>query len=313
MEILEVNSEIFNNIIPQPYYIFGQSAFADLNKNKTDKLFFLLFKEHKYRLGIIGGVQGNAFYSPFSAPFGGFVFLNQNIKIEFIDSAICLLIEWAENHQLKSLNITLPPIIYNQSFLSKLGNSLFRNGFNIRDFELNYSFHLSNFSENYENTLHSNTRRNLRISMQNGLDFIKCKTLVEKRDAFEVIRKNREVKNFPLRMTWEQLAETIQIIPVDFFMVYDNHQTQTASAIVYHVNQDIVQVVYWGEDPAWINLKVMNFLSFKVFEYYKSTGKKIVDIGPSTENSVPNYGLCEFKESIGCDIDEKFVFVKKLN
>ena len=56
----------------------------------------------------------------------------------------------------------------------------------------------------------------------------------------------------------------------------------------------------------------MNFLSFHVFQYYKNQGIEIVDIGPSTENSIPNYGLCEFKESIGCDILIKTEFYKKL-
>jgi hypothetical protein len=39
-------------------------------------------------------------------------------------------------------------------------------------------------------------------------------------------------------------------------------------------------------------------------------GMKFVDIGPSTENSIPNYGLCEFKESIGCTVVNKYSFKK---
>ena len=56
----------------------------------------------------------------------------------------------------------------------------------------------------------------------------------------------------------------------------------------------------------------MNFLSFNVFQYYKNQGIAIIDIGPSTENSIPNHGLCEFKESIGCDISIKTEFFKNL-
>ena len=40
---------------------------------------------------------------------------------------------------------------------------------------------------------------------------------------------------------------------------------------------------------------------------------KNVDIGPSTENSEPNYGLCEFKEGIGCKIVPKYTFSKEIN
>ena len=56
----------------------------------------------------------------------------------------------------------------------------------------------------------------------------------------------------------------------------------------------------------------MNFLSFHVFSYYKNKGIRVIDIGHSTVDSVPNHGLCEFKESIGCSIGLLYEFYKKL-
>ena len=53
-------------------------------------------------------------------------------------------------------------------------------------------------------------------------------------------------------------------------------------------------------------------LAPKVFEYYKAKGYQYVDVGPSTEDSLPNYGLCEFKESIGCDISQKYTYIKNI-
>jgi len=57
----------------------------------------------------------------------------------------------------------------------------------------------------------------------------------------------------------------------------------------------------------------MNFLSFNVFNYYKDLGIEIIDIGHSTEDSIPNNGLCEFKESIGCSIGILYEFYKKFD
>jgi hypothetical protein len=76
------------------------------------------------------------------------------------------------------------------------------------------------------------------------------------------------------------------------------------------VTPDIVQVIYWGDLPAYSEFKTMNYLSYNIFIYYKKLGVKYVDIGISTELSVPNHGLCEFKESIGCDLSLKFTFSK---
>jgi lipid II:glycine glycyltransferase (peptidoglycan interpeptide bridge formation enzyme) len=96
---------------------------------------------------------------------------------------------------------------------------------------------------------------------------------------------------------------------MDFFTV-NKEQTTIGAAVVFHVAPRIVQVVYWGDLPAYSEYKTMNFLSYSLFNYYQNQGIKIIDIGPSTENSIPNHGLCEFKESIGCDIAIKTVFTK---
>jgi hypothetical protein len=310
MEILEVGSVEYAGVINAPFFIFGSSAFNDLNRSKCDELFFLLFKEGKYRLGIAGGVKENSFLSPFSAPFGGFVFISDDIRLQYIDEALKLLVQWAEKKGFFSISITLPPSIYGSSFVSKQLNCIIRSGFAVSSMDLNYSLYLEDFDEKYQDRIWYNARKNLRISLNSGLEFAKCNNDEEKMAAYEVIRQNRESNGFPLRMTWQQVAETAGIISADFFLVKSS-QVSIASAIVFHVSETVVQVIYWGELKGYSEMKPMNFTSYKVFEYYKTAGKKVVDIGPSSENSFPNFGLCEFKESIGCRIDPKYKLVKK--
>ncbi|MBN2281976.1 MAG: hypothetical protein JXQ65_15445, partial [Candidatus Marinimicrobia bacterium] len=266
----------------------------------------------KYRLGLTGGVRERIFHSPFSAPFGGFVFLKEDIRIPFIDRAIQLLIEWTDEHNLSAINITLPPPIYQQRFIAKQINSFYRAGFMVSVLDLNYTFDLNNFSEDYLSMVWRNARKNLLMAFKQDLEFKKCNSAEEKHLAYEVIRKNRISKGFPLRMSWVQVQETTKLIQADFFLVFDEAGNPVASAIVFHVSDKIVQVIYWGDNAAAPGTKAMNFLSYKIFEYYKNLEIKIIDIGPSTENSMPNYGLCEFKESIGCEINIKFTCSKTL-
>jgi len=308
MEILEVNAVKYKEIISTPYHIFGSAAFNDLNYAKCDVVYYLLFKDSKYRLGLIVGVRNNELHSPFSAPFGGFSFLSSDIRLQAIDEALDLLKTWAHEKKFSSINITLPSTFYNKNFISKQTNCLFRNGYGIARLDLNYSFNLESFDENYPEHIWYNARKNLKIALKSGLLFIKCEKDAEKEQAHEIIRKNREIRGFPLHMTWQQVEKTTQIVPADFFMVKNDQQLPIASAIIFHVNESVVRVIYWGDLPEFAALKTMNFISFKVFEYYKNTGKRMVDIGISTDNSIPNFGLCEFKESIGCDISQKTCF-----
>lgn len=308
MEIIEVSSNEYSEIIKSSFHIFGTVEFNNYNKLKCENIHYLLFKDAKVRMGIIGGVNNNIFSSPFSAPFGGFTFVNEDIKINNIDESIKLLIHWAQNKGYASLNITLPPINYSESFLSKCFNCFNRSDFILNKVDLNYSFNLKDFSENYIDNIWHNARKNLNRSFKSNFEFIQCSTESEKLLAYEIIKNNRELRGFPLRMSYSQLIGTTSIIKADFFIVKNEVGVSVASAIVFHVSTKIVQVVYWGDLPEYNNLKTMNYLSFKVFEFYKFNKIEIVDIGPSSENSIPNLGLCEFKESIGCRITPKLSF-----
>jgi len=313
MEILEVGAAEYDRVVELPYHVFGSAAFNDLNREKTEEVFYLLFREGKFRLGIVGGKKEHGFLSPFSAPFGGFSSVSSNIRIQYIEEAVRLLTAWAGEKDFNSVSITLPPSFYDDAFISKQVNCLWRLGFQFLKVDLNYSFSLHDFDDHYTGKIWYNARKNLNIAMENDLQFISCNTPEERAEAYQIIQKNRESRGFPLRMTWDQVLDTTQTVPADFFIVRDVPGNSIASAIVFHVAPGIVQVIYWGDLHEYGKLKTMNFLSYRVFEHYHQQGMKRVDLGPSTDHSVPNYGLAEFKESIGCTIDPKFTFTRDLD
>ena len=92
------------------------------------------------------------------------------------------------------------------------------------------------------------------------------------------------------------------------FLVKDIGGKPLASAIVFHVSAYVVQLIYWGDLPGHSKTRSMNFMAGKLFEYYKNQGKRIVDLGPAGEHSIPFFGLGEFKESMGCAINYKVGF-----
>jgi hypothetical protein len=310
VEVLEVSSKVYSDTFPNAFHVFNSVAFCILNESKCEKVYYLVFKDSKIRLGIIFGLRNDILVSPFSAPFGGFLAANSDVKLNQIDSSLEALHEWAIRKKVDGIRIISPPFFYNKNFLSKAHNCLYRAGFESSNIELNYHFPTHKFIENYQSNIWYNARKNLKRSFQANLTFEKLDTENGKQ-AYDVIAMNRQERGFPLRMSWEQVSETIAFIPADFFIV-KKEETPIAAAVVFHVANQIVQVIYWGDLPQYAEYKTMNFLSYQVFQYYKQLGIAIIDIGPSTEDSVPNHGLCEFKESIGCDISIKTEFYKKL-
>ena len=310
MEICEVDATQYSVVFPKPYHVFNAAAFNAVNAYKCEQVFYLLFQDPKVRLGIIFGVRDNKLVSPFSAPFGGFEATSEDVRLQQIDGALEALTNWAKAKNFAGIKIIAPSFFYNPNFLNKVFNSLYRSNFENANIELNYQFPTYKFDENYETTIWYNARKNLKRALKADLTFDKLES-ENGQLAYNVIAQNRKERGFPLRMTWEQVTETMSVINVDFFLVKKG-EDHIGAAVIFHVAKGIVQVVYWGDLPQYSESKTMNFLSYHVFKYYKELGVEMVDIGPSTEDSIPNNGLCEFKESIGCDISIKTEFYKKL-
>ena len=306
MKIIEVPAQEYAGRIERHPHVFNTTAFAELNAHKADAVHYLLFDDNgKTRFGLILGERGGKLLSPFSAPFGGFS-VNREQSLAKIDEAVVSLAEYAEKER-KDIRIALPPQIYAHNLTTSCVNVLSRHA-RLHHVDLDYYFPLHKFGS-YADVLDRNARNKLRQAEMNAFVFV----AVERDDAdgirraYDVIRRNRAEHGYPLRMSLEDVEATIKIIPADFFLLrYEGEDV--AAAQIFHVADGIAQVIYWGDLRAYSHLRTMNYLAYRIFEYYSHECLRVLDIGPSTEDGIPNYGLCDFKTGIGCDVVPKFVF-----
>lgn len=308
MEVLEVDYKTYQNQL-SCFSVFNSVEFAELNKSKVDHVFYLIFKDSKTRLGIIFGLRGTELFSPFSAPYGGFIYNDEDCKAKIVDAAIAALNKWIVEKGFSKVSIALPAMHYNTHFLTRVVNGLYNSYYTIDQLDVNHHFEIPNdFHERYSDQLQRNARKNLNNALKQEFEFHHLDG-DEVARAYNIIAINRAAKQKPLRLTLEQVLEVSAVTQIDFFVVTQNG-IDIAAAIVFDINDTIAQVVYWGDNPQYAELRSMNFLTYKVFEYYASKNLNTLEIGISTENSIPNYGLCEFKESIGCSISLKYTFSK---
>ncbi len=306
MIVVRVSSQEFEEELQklQLVHAFNSPLFALLNNLWVDEIHFLLFKTTKVELGVILGERNNTLLSQWSAPFGGFVFKDDTISIESLQNSIKALTTYTKQVNCISFTITLPPPFYSSNFLTKLFFVL-GSFTSPKTVDINYHFDLL-----IENTLQSrnrNFKRNLKIGEDLGLQLYLCQNNEEKSVAYKVIEENRTTQGYPLRMGFEQLVETSRIIPIDFFLLQSQTETY-ASAICYWVAADICQVVYWGDYTFKRGSGAMQQLSLQLCEHYRNHKVRFLDVGPSSENGVPNHGLCDFKENIGCDVTLKYTY-----
>ena len=309
MELLSVNKEEYERIVKNNQYIYNAACFHEINKKKVTQLYYLLFKTKKYKFYVIAGVVDNIMKFPYSAPFGILESMS-GVDIEEIENALELLEKFAKNQGTQKIMFRLPPMFYDEKYISKFQNCLIRTGYKIDSWDLNYYLVINNMQSLSEN-MKSSARNKLRIAQKHNFELQYCQSLEQKKEAYDVIKVNRKLKGYPLRMSWEQVRETIENVRHDFFVLYLEGKL-VASAIIFEINSDIYQVIYWGDTGEYTEYKPMNYLAYVLYEYYMKKGIKILDIGPSTEDGIPNYGLCKFKESIGCEVCNKITFLKDI-
>jgi len=309
MELIECNNEEYNAVFSKPYHVFNSAAFNHLNAHKCEEVKYLLFKDTKYRLGLIAGIRNKQLISPFSAPFGGFSFVNEDIRVSMIEEAVDAMEHYIKLNSYKGVKLILPPLFYNETFLAKLINVLYRKQYSVMNLDLDFYLRLNGEAARANKMWH-NAKKNLSISFTKDLALTQCNDKNGINEVYEVIRSNRSNRGFPMTMELEDIVSTANIIGADFFIVKTKNEA-VAAAIAYHVNESTIYIPYWGDKNGYGDMKPMNFMADHLFEHYKNKQKAIVHIGIATENSQPNYGLIEFKESIGCDVTPKFTYFKQ--
>ncbi|HMO34009.1 MAG TPA: GNAT family N-acetyltransferase [Lacibacter sp.] len=294
----------------EPYHAYNAAAFSEANAHKCESVHPLLFHDTKSRLGIIGGVKDGLFQSPFSAPYGGFSFARQNVHFPVMERATELLEEYVRGLGLRGIRLVLPPLAYNRVFLSKLMNVLYRAGYSISNIDLDFYIELQH-PVPYEERMWYNARKNLHQSRQQPFRMVQCNGQSADRElVYRIIAENRRAKQKPMHMSLEEVLLTATLIPADFFLLYLQEEP-VASALVFESAPGIRYVTHWGDLPGYSQHRPVNFLSHYLVEHYAKEGLQYLHIGIGTEDSVPNYGLCEFKESIGCTLTPKLSFEKQ--
>ena len=309
MNILEVDQKQYNSILKSPFSIFETTGFCALNRYKVDDIKYLIFNDSKNRLGLIIGINEKVARVPFSAPFGFFSKITENNRIGIYYEALHKLIKWCKQQGFAKLIFSLPPHFYSPSDLTMVYNALHSTGFKIEQIEVNYEYYLQNFKDDYEMSIKPKPRQKFRASIRNKLTFHKTDDISI---AYDIIKKNREEREFPLRLTIDDIKITSNIISIDIFIVKDKYGQPVSSAFIFKITDSIVRVIYWGSLNSAKILRPMNFLSFNLFKYYSNRDYTYLDIGHSTNNSIPNYGLCDFKQGLGCQSSPKFVYSKQL-
>ena len=271
-------------------------------------------RENSARFGLIAGRIGNEMRAPFSAPYSYPVSVVKDSKQETIDEALAVFEDYCAGVGIESISFTFPPLFYDEHLLSGWISAMYRSGYRVSSLDLNFSLDLKRLNvdeEAYGKLITQNGRKGLRKARRSGLEIHRCETPEDFREAYHIVQIGHESKGFPVHMSFEQLMDTLKLVDNDVFIVRRG-DVGIVAEFLYKVNPRIVQGIYTGTHPDYMDCNGMNLLTFFTIGYYADQGFEILDKATAGKDSVPNYGLCNFKESVGCERSLKYSFKKEL-
>ena len=303
--LIEVTAKQYRQKFTSDPHPFISEKFLELNSWKVDKIVRLVPDNDKVSLGLVAGIKNGKIMAPFSAPFGGFHYRNEQLYVSEIEYFLEELKEYAKTKNLYRIFLSLPPSIYQKSFNAKVVNTLIRLGYKMLLPDITCWVKLSEFQNRFSYKM---SRQNYNTALRNQLTFNILNSEGEKKSAFDLILENRTLFGRPLFMSLEEVFQTNALWPIDFFGINNSEGQMVASAIFYPYTKDIVYGVFWGDNLIGRSLKSMDFLSFNLWSYYKSLGYKYIDLSTATECGIPNQNLLRFKEIHECTSSLRYKF-----
>ena len=118
-----------------------------------------------------------------------------------------------------------------------------------------------------------------------------------------MIALNRARRGYQVSMTYDQIQEMVLTFPskiVCFGVSSDAEKKKlVASSICILINTRILYVFYWGDVAEMETLSPIALLASEIYEYMQKNNYEIFDVGTSSINGEPIYGLINFKRNLG--------------
>lgn len=235
-------------------------------------------------------------FSPSMLPETLFEFLR------FVESKIAA-------HGAGEIVIRAAPANY-RPFVPLLSTFLINQGYSVCAAEIASVFDIAGPS--VEPLLHRSEKRRHSKARDAGLVFRQV-TEDEFVTIFQFIQMCRAEKDFTMSMTIEELSAAVSQFPGRYvlFGVFDR-TTLVAAAVCVRVYDDVLYDFYHDHSKDSDHLSPVVMLVDGIHQYCFANNIRLLDLGTSSVDGQPNFGLLRFKMRLGARPVPKYIFKKKL-
>jgi hypothetical protein len=294
--------------------LFGEVEFFRLHAESDQDLYMQLVSESSQKVYASLSFyrhERNAFVSPKRGTFGGLM-VYASVDIEVLDRFVKLALLHLQTFNPRQILIKLAPFSHDLALSSMMVNFLSRNNFLLAGHELNYDMRVD--QQPFFDRISYGNRKRIKKCIHEGY-FPECVDSSLMAQVYAVIEENRHRKGNQVSMTLAQLQLMVSTFPgrIQLFAVWQSagRQRMLASAVCIALSEEIFYVFYWGDVTGMDTMSPITLLAQCIYEYCQKHGFRLLDVGTSTLDGNPNYGLINFKQHLGFTASLKPAFVWK--
>jgi hypothetical protein len=302
-----------NEFLPAPWtHIFNTAQFFELHRTPNACYLQLVATASNDVVATIQFAEESrgVFRSPRLGTFGSFDF-REPPCIELVEFFVDETERVLRDRGATQITIISPPFAHGPELSQLIFLALHNRGYRATPHSLNQSIRLD--ERPFGARVDADGRRRLARARDLGLEARRLTSLPELSDAYQLILDNTCRKGYQLSMTWDRIREMTEIFGDQIYGFGVFRETQPAAAsITIRVNRDVVYIFYWGDAPGFSGVSPVILLAETIYEHARTEGARWVDIGTSTNEGAPNYGLIHFKRNLGCEASLKLAYSKAL-
>jgi hypothetical protein len=286
-------------------FLFLQAQHLPLQKSENVWIIYAVEKQ-KIMLLMSVFIEEQRAFSPLRMPFGG-IMASEDASYQQIEQFTDFVLAFCQEKNVQDLQITSYPFSYAPSVSAICTHIFLQKGFRIIKSELTHFLFLE---KDFQTHLHHSARRRLKKCKNNGFVFEYWQT-PDLAFVYDFVAANRQRKNYPISMNYEAFEQTLQSFPNNYWVFVLKKDAEIAAlTVAVVVNNEILYNFYPADSEKYLVFSPMIMLLEGLYQFAQRQGFRILDLGISSDKSVPNYGLIRFKENMGCQSALKLSFEK---
>jgi lipid II:glycine glycyltransferase (peptidoglycan interpeptide bridge formation enzyme) len=231
------------------------------------------------------------------ATLGSFV-VPEDLSISDALILVQTLKKYCNQNNIDIIQITTPPNLYQYRLSNYMEYSYLRNGFSYQKREVTSILHLENNIDKNLEKFRPSHKRAIKKGERKGLI---CIESYDFENFYSMLEKNLKTRHGVVPThTLNELKKLHNIFPekIKLFCSFYK-EIMIAGVLNFIVNEQVVLAFYITHDESYSEIRPLNLLFYKMFEWAIHSEFKIYDFGIFTVNGDPNMGLGRFKENFG--------------